>query len=135
MQKTTKATKATKAKTEKKATVERVNIKWRPVLDILSDAVEGDNRVTFDLVERQNGLPVVTLTIYQSESSVDPCVLDVMGISIRGMVCDSKNGLFIALPSHKSKDGQYYNDVTIYDKNWHNLTSELLAAYYGGDNA
>lgn len=121
-----------KKATEEKKAVERVTIKWRPVVDILADAVESDKGVTFDLVERQKGLKVVTLTIYSSESSADPCVLDVMGISIRGLICDGKNGMFLSLPSRKGKDGNYYNDVTIYDKDFHTLMKELLTAYYGG---
>ena len=118
--------------TDKKAP-ERVTLKWRSVMDILSSAEETEKYVKFDLVEKQGGLSVVTLTIYESDSSVDPCVIDVMGISIRGLICDSKKGMFLSLPSRKGKDGEYYNDVTIYDKNFHSMMKELLAAYYGGN--
>lgn len=129
---TTKKATANK-ETAKKSAPERVSLKWRPVLDILADAVETDKGVIFDLVAKQNGMTVVSLTIYSSESSVDPCVIDVMGISIRGLICDGKNGMFLSLPSRKGKDGEYYNDVTIYDRNFHAMMKELLAAYYGGN--
>ena len=129
---TTKKATATK-ETAKKAAPERVTLKWRPVLDILADAVETDNSVIFDLVAKQNGISVVTFRIYSSESSVDPCVIDVMGFSIRGLICDGKNGVFLSLPSRKGKDGEYYNDVTIYDSDFHAMMRELLAAYYGGE--
>lgn len=132
MKKNTTSKKATK-ETAKKAAPERVKLKWRPVLDILADAVETDNSVIFDLVAKQNSMSVVTLRIYSSESSVDPCVIDVMGFSIRGLICDGKNGMFLSLPSRKGKDGEYYNDVTIYDRDFHAMMKELLAAYYGGE--
>ena len=128
---TSKANKANKV-SEKKAP-ERVTLKWRPVVDILASAEENERYVKFDRVEKQGGLSVVTLTIYESDSSVDPCVIDVMGISIRGLICDSKKGMFLSLPSRKGKDGEYYNDVTIYDKNFHSMMKDLLAAYYGGN--
>lgn len=59
-------------------------------------------------------------------------VADAVNINIS--VMDSKNGLFVSLPSHKGKDKEgkdkWYSDVFIEDKKLYSeLNEKVLAAY------
>lgn len=111
----------------------RASLKWREVAAIMGDKLESENKVEFDLVDRQKGLPTVTLTIYPSDNAYDNAVLNAFGIAIRVMVRQGKSGFFLSMPSQKGKDGNYYDQVSCYDKDFHSMTKELLAAYYGDE--
>ena len=120
-------------------TVSRYGLKWRTPAEILGDAQTSDdsNKVIFDLVARNgNGkelLPPVTLTIYLSDNDWDNALLNLFGVSIRCTVRSSKNGMFLSLPSQKGKDGNYYDIVTVYDKDFHAVGKEVLNGYYSDD--
>lgn len=113
----------------------RVTLKFRTVADIMGDAFTNENKVVFNLVEKQNGAELVTFTIYPTDMDFDNAILNVFGFSVRCLVRQGKSGMFLSFPSRKGKDGNYYDDVVCYDKNFHALMKELLAAYYNDDEA
>lgn len=119
----------------KKEAPARLNLKWREVSAILADKVESENKVEFELVEKQKGVPTVTLTIYPSDNAFDNGIINLFGFAVRVRVCSGKNGMFLSYPSSKTKDGSYFDQVTCYDKGFHALTKELLAAYYEDETA
>lgn len=112
----------------------RVTLKFRTVTDIMGDAFTNENKVVFNLVEKQNGAELVTFTIYPTDMDFDNAILNVFGFSVRCLVRQGKSGMFLSFPSRKGKDGNYYDDVVCYDKNFHALMKELLAAYYNDDD-
>lgn len=120
-------------KDSKKEAPARVSLKFREVADILTTAAESENKVVFDLVEKQNGADAVTFTIYPTDMDFDNAILNLFGFSVRCIVRQGKTGMFLSFPSRKGKDGNYYDDVTCYDKNFHALMKELLAAYYSDE--
>ena len=129
----TKTASNKKASTKKESANEapkRVTLKFRTVDDILFSAFSNENKVVFDLVEKQNGADTVTFTIYPTDMDFDNAILNVFGFSVRCLVRQGKSGMFLSFPSRKGKDGNYYDDVVCYDKNFHALMKELLAAYY-----
>lgn len=123
----------TKAKGNKKEAPARVSLKFRTVADILTTAAESENKVVFDLIEKQNGMDTVTFTIYPTDMDFDNAILNLFGFSIRCFVRQGKTGMFLSFSSRKGKDGNYYDDATCYDKAFHALMKELLAAYYSDD--
>lgn len=128
--------KAAKAAPAKNAAPARVTFKWRSVFDILSDAETNKDgtRETFHLVEKQGDASVVDLSIFPSDNAFDAGVLDIMGFSIRVRIMSSSKGMFISFPSRKGKtaDGaeKWFDEVTCFDKNFHTMIRDLLAAYY-----
>lgn len=130
MKKSTKATKATKATKEAPA---RVSCAWLTSADALASKVETENKVDFDLVARVDGKPAVTLTIYPSDKDFDNAILNLYGFSIRVIIRAGKSGMFLSFPSQKGKDGNYYDLVTCYDKDFHSIIKEVLEAYYNDD--
>lgn len=124
----------------KKEAPARVTLKWRTLDAIMGDMVESENKVEFDLVERQvvskggEALPSVTLTIYPSDKDFDNGIINLFGFSIRVTIRSGKSGMFVSFPSQKGKDGNYYDLVTCYDKNFHAMIKEVLAAYYNDES-
>ena len=112
----------------------RLTLKWLEVSAILASKVETENKMEFDLVERQKGEPTVTLTIYPSDKDFDNAILNVFGFSIRVVVRAGKSGMFVSFPSQKGKDGNYYDQVTCYDKNFHSTIKAALSAIYADSN-
>ena len=135
----------TKAATNKKASKknegaasnapERVTLKFRTVDEIIRTATGTENKVVFDLVAKQGVADTVTFTIYPTDMDFDNAILNLFGFSVRCLVRQGKSGMFLSFPSRKGKDGNYYDDVVCYDKNFHALMKELLAAYYNDDEA
>lgn len=128
---------ASKESTNKKGSgkaPERATLKWRDPAAILGDRFENENKVVFDLVEKQNGLETVTLTIYPSDNDYDNAIISLFGISIRVIVRAGKSGMFISFPSRKGKDGEYFDEVTCYDKNFHSMIKEVLNGYYDDES-
>lgn len=115
------------------AAPERATLKFRSMAEIMGDKFENENKVVFDLVERQGGLTTVTLTLYPGDGDYDNGVLDLFGITIRVTARSGKSGMFLSFPSYKGKDGEYHDHVTAYDKNFHAIVKEVLAAYYADE--
>ena len=119
----------------KKEAPARLNCQFLKVSEILASKVESENKVEFDLVARQKDIPTVTLTIYPTDYDFDNAILNILGFSIRVIIRSGKSGMFLSFPSQKGKDGNYYDLVTCYDKNFHSTIKELLAAYYNDETA
>lgn len=98
--------------------------------DILATKAETENKVEFDLVARQKNVPTVTLTIYPTDYDHDNAILNLFGFSIRCTIRCGKSGMFLSFPSQRGSDGKYYDHVTAYDKRFHAVIKEVLAAYY-----
>ena len=131
----TSNTKAKKgAKPAKKAPT-RAALKFQTCADIMAGAYQDDKRTTFDLVAKNNGLETVTLTIYPMDADFDAAVLNIFGFSIRCFIRQGSNGMFLSFPSHKDRNGEYHDDAACYDKNFHAIVKEVLAAYYSDEEA
>ena len=113
----------------------RLFLKFMKADVIMASKVESENKVEFDLVERQKGVPTVTLTIYPTDFDFDNAILNFFGFSIRCTVRRGKSGMFLSFPSQKGKDGKYYDQVAVYDKNFHVVIKEVLAAYYDDEES
>lgn len=113
----------------------RLYLKFMTAADILATKAETENKVEFDLVARQKNVPTVTLTIYPSDFDFDNAILNVFGFSVRCTVRRGKSGMFLSFPSQKGKDGKYYDQVAAYDKNFHTVIKEVLAAYYDDEES
>lgn len=133
MKKGTTNTKGNKKDAGKKEAPARVTLPFLTLSDIMNGMVETDNKVEFDLVARVDGKPAVTLTIYPSDKDFDNAILNLYGFSIRVIIRAGKSGMFLSFPSQKGKDGNYYDLVTCYDKDFHAIIKEVLAAYYNDD--
>lgn len=54
---------------------------------------------------------------------------------IKGLtLVDGENGLFLAFPSTKGKDGKYYNSVYSLDKEWQKLLTDACVKKYNECN-
>ena len=109
-------------------------LKFQDAKTIMAGRHETENKVEFDLCERQNGAPTVTLTIYPTDRDFDNGIINLFGFAIRVIIRSGKSGMFISFPSQKGKDGNYYDQVTCYDKLFHSMIKELLAAYYNDES-
>ena len=116
------------------AAPERCAFEFRKLEKIMGDKFENENKVVFDLVERQGGRTTVTLTLYPGDGDYDNGVLDLFGITIRVTARSGKSGMFLSFPSYKGKDGDYHDHVTVYDKNFHAIVKEVLTAYYADES-
>lgn len=113
----------------------RLFLKFMATENIMASKVESENKVEFDLVDRQKGVPTVTLTIYPTDFDFDNAILNLFGFSVRCTVRRGKSGMFLSFPSQKGKDGKYYDQVAAYDKNFHAVIKEVLAAYYDDEES
>ena len=121
------------AKVTDKKEVSRVSFDFLSAEQALASkaTVNGnDNVVVFDLVARDNGKAVVTLTIWLSDRDYDMAKIDICGFSITGNVRAGKNGMFFAFPETKTKKGDYFSLAACYDSAFHALMKELLAKFY-----
>ena len=125
--------KSTKKDAGKKEAPARVTLAFLTVSEVMNGMVESENKVEFNLVAPTDGNPAATLTIYPSDKDFDNAILNLFGFSIRVIIRAGKSGMFLSFPSQKGKDGNYYDLVTCYDKNFHSLIKEVLAAYYNDD--
>ena len=133
MKKGTTNTKGNTKDTGKKEAPARLTLAFLTLDEIMASKAESENKVEFDLVARQKGVPTVTLTIYPSDKVFDNGILNLFGFSIRVIVRAGKSGMFISFPSQKGKDGNYYDQVSCYDKGFHAIVKEVLAAYYNDE--
>ena len=121
------------AKGNAKEAPARLNLTFMKLDEIMASKVESENKVEFDLVARQKDTPTVTLTLYPSDKEFDNGILNLFGFSIRVIARAGKSGMFLSFPSQKGKDGNYYDQVTCYDKAFHAIIKEVLAAYYNDE--
>ena len=133
MKKGTTNTKGNTKEAGKKEAPSRLTLAFLTLDEIMASKVESENKVEFDLVARQKNLPTVTLTLYPTDKDFDNGILNLFGFSIRVIARAGKSGLFLSFPSQKGKDGNYYDQVTCYDKSFHAIIKEVLAAYYNDE--
>lgn len=133
MKKGTTNTKGNGKEAGKKEAPARLNLQFLTLDEIMASKAETENRVVFDLVARQEDLPTVTLTLYPTDKDFDNGILNLFGFSIRVIARAGKSGMFLSFPSQKGKDGNYYDQVTCYDKGFHAIVKEVLAAYYNDE--
>lgn len=140
MKKKESTNKKTTAKSKGSAPV-RATLKYAKIEDIIANAAQDDKGNTHvDLVEPQTGsdgtkMPVCTLHIYPTDYDFDNGILDLLGFSIRVQIRAGKNGMFLSFPQEKGKDGQYYDRVTCFDKNFHSTIKAVLGALYDDQGA
>lgn len=120
-------------KKENNKAPERSSLKFRTSAEILGDKFENDNKVVFDLVAKVDGKQTVTLTIFPSDNDYDNGVVDLFGFAIRVTIRSGQNGMFLSFPSKKQKDGDYFDLVSCFDKNFHSMIKEVLAGYYSDE--
>ena len=114
----------------------RAMLKWRKPDEIITSAITDDKgNMHLELVEVQDDkdgkkLPVCTLNIYPTNYDFDNGTLDLFGFSIRVQIRSGKNGMFISFPQEKGKDGNYYDRVSCFDKQFHQMIKEVLAGVY-----
>lgn len=79
----------------------------------------------------------ITCKAYSGNSKTKAFIdLELDGILvIKGLtLVEGKNGLFLAFPSKKGKDGKYYNSVYSVDKEWIKLLQDACVKKYNECN-
>lgn len=78
---------------------------------------------------------ITNVTIYPSQSNTTLKAFATLEIDsafvVRGIrIIEGKNGLFVAMPSHKGEDGEYYDDAfPITKKACEDVNEAILAMY------
>lgn len=114
----------------------RAMLKWRKPDEIITSAITDDKgNMHLELVEPQEDkdgkkLPVCTLNIYPTNYDFDNGTIELLGFSIRVQIRSGKNGMFISFPQEKGKDGNYYDRVSCFDKNFHAMIKTVLSGVY-----
>ena len=135
MKKNTTSAKKSLAKGKGEAPA-RAMLKWRKPDEIITSAITDDKgNMHLELVDPQEDkdgkkLPVCTLNIYPTNYEFDNGTLDLLGFTIRVQIRSGKNGMFISFPQEKGKDGNYYDRVSCFDKQFHQMIKEVLAGVY-----
>ena len=122
----------TKAQAQEKKT-ERSTLQYLDVAAALASertAGKDGNIHVFDLVAPFEGRETVTLSIFLSDKDYDLARLDIFGFTITGYIRSGKNGMFFSFPETKMKNGDYFSHAACFDKNFHALMKDFLAAYY-----
>lgn len=116
-----------KKKSEKEVVARDFGVEYRPIEDIIADALapEKDGGATrYKLAEG------IYLGIVETEKDFDFGYIEVFGFSINVTIRGGKNGMFISFPSAKSKKGEYVDLARCYDKGFHATVKLLLEKLY-----
>lgn len=102
-------------------------VEYRPVADIIADAVAPEKEGGATRYKLAEG---IYLGIVETEKDFDFGYLEVFGFSINVTIRGGKNGMFISFPSAKSKNGGYVDLARCYDKGFHATVKLLLGKLY-----
>ena len=116
-----------KKKSANEAVARSFGVDYRPIADIIADAVAPEKEGGATRYCLADG---IYLGIVESDRDYDFGYIEVFGFSINVTIRGGKNGMFISFPSAKSKKGDYVDLARCYDKGFHATVKLLLEKLY-----